>query len=225
MESGRAGAPDPDALRKMHQLAKHARTSLDAAALENDVEADIASWFEDPLPPPTGAHWEVWATSELALMALRGVERDFPGLRFHVVLETQGDERRACALARHFSADDDRVLARDERRVVVSTEDIEDVAFLAGYPLRAALRPFVTLLARSKKYVAALYFDSDTDRFYIAETGGVALRNALWAVSALGFEVVDDDGHVFMMSGTPEYVAELRAWIASGSKALPQSLL
>lgn len=109
--------------------------------------------------------------------------------------------------------------------MVVATDDIEDVAFLSGYPLRGLLRPSVTVLARSKQYVAALYFDCDTDRFYIAETGGVVLRHALRAVSTLGFQLVDDDGYVAMMSGTPEYVAKLRAWIAGGSKALPPSLL
>ena len=49
--------------------------------------------------------------------------------------------------------------------MVVATDDIEDVAFLSGYPLRGLLRPSVTVLARSKQYVAALYFDCDTDRF------------------------------------------------------------
>ena len=105
--------PVPDALRKMDQLAQQTRMSLDAAVLEYDVEADVAAWFEDPLPPSTGAHWEVWATSELALMALRGVDREFSGNRYHVVLSTPSDERRARALARHFSADDDRFLACD----------------------------------------------------------------------------------------------------------------
>jgi hypothetical protein len=216
---------DPDVIRKRQQIAHDARLALSAAGPNDDVEAEIDAWFQLPLEPSTGAHWQKWAVSELALAALRGVEREFPGLRYHVVVSTQGDERRACVLARHFSASDDRILALDERRFVVATDDIEDVAFLAGYPLRGALSPFVTVLARSKRYGAALYFDWDDDRFYIAETGGAVLRHALWVASAAGYEIVDDDGDIFMMSGTREYVAELRAWIAGGTKALPPSLL
>lgn len=192
---------------------------------EYDVDADIDAWFHPMLHPSTAAEWQEWAVSELALTGLRFVQRGFLGLRYHVVLLTQGDERRASVLARRFSADDHRFLALDEEHVVVATDDIEDVAFLAGYPLRRALRPFITVLAQSTQCAAALYFDWDDDRFYIAETGGVVMRHVLTAASALGCEVVDDDGYIGMMSGTPEYVAELRAWIAGGSKALPEALL
>jgi hypothetical protein len=202
-----------------------ARRAAAEESIGYDVDAEIDAWFEPPLQPSTGEQWQVWAVSELALTALRGVEREFPGLRYYIVLSSQGDEVRARALARRFSAGDDRFLALDEQRAIVSTGDIEDVAFLAGYSLRGALRPFITVLARSKQCVAALYFDWDEDRFYIAETGGVMMRHVVSAASALCFEVVDDDGHIFMMSGTPEYVANLRAWIAGGSKALPEALL
>jgi hypothetical protein len=199
--------------------------AAEGKSAEYDVGADIDAWFQPPLQPSAAAEWQVWAVSELALAALRGVAREFPGLRYHVVLLTQGDERRARVLARRFSADDDRFLALDEQRVVVATDDIEDVAFLAGYPLRGALRPFITVLARSARCAAALYCDWDDDRFYIAETDGVVMRHVLAAAAALGCELVEDDGYIGMMSGTPEYVAELRAWIGSGSKALPEALL
>jgi hypothetical protein len=194
------------------------------ASAEYDVGADIEAWFEPTVEPETGSQWQARAVSELALAALRGLADEFPGIRFHIVLLTRADERRAHVLARRFAADDDRFLTLEDERVVIATADIEDVAFLAGYPLRGALCPFITVLARSPEFAAALYFDWDDDRFYIAETSDTLLRHALWAASALGFEVVDDDGHIFMMSGTPEYVAELRAWIASGSKTLPEAL-
>lgn len=218
--------PDPDSIERMKWLALQAQLDPPAAEPENlaaAAETDIDGWFRHT--PADGAQWQAWAVSELALAALRSVEREYPGLRYRVVVSCGGDERRACALARHFATDDERFVAVDDEHVVVATDDVEDVAFLAGYPLRGALSPFVTVFARSAGCVAALYFDWDDDRFYIAETGGVVLRYALWAAAALGFEVIDDDGETFMMSGTPEYVAELRAWIDSGSEALPEALL
>ena len=105
----------------------------------------------------------------------------------------------------------------------VSTGDVEDVAFLVGYHLRRALCPFVTVLARAAGFVAALYFDWDDDRFYLAEKDGVVLRHVLWAASASGFDVVNDDGYIYMMSGAADYVAELRAWIDGGGIGLPQA--
>jgi hypothetical protein len=218
--------PDPESIERIKWLALQAMLDPPDAEPEStsaSVEADIDSWFQHS--PSDGAQWQVWAVSELAVTALRGVEREFSGLRYHVVLSCQGDERRTCALARHFSTGDERFVAHDEHHVVVATDDIEDVAFLAGYPMRGALSPFVTVLVRSTGCVAALYFDWDHDRFYIAETRGIVLRHALWAATALGLEIVNDDGDVFMMSGTPEYVAELRAWIDSGSETLPEALL
>jgi len=218
--------PDPESIERVKWLGLRAQLDPSAAephSLDANVEADVDSWFRHS--PSDGAQWQAWTVSELAVAALRGVEREHPGIRYHVVVSCQRDERRARVFARRFSTDDERFVVQDEQHVVVSTDDIEDVAFLAGYPLRGALSPFVTVLARSKQCVAALYFDWDDDRFYIAEPGGVVLRHAIWAASALGFEIVDDDGYIGMMSGTREYVAELRAWINSGSKALPDALL
>jgi hypothetical protein len=220
--------PDPQSIERMKWFALQAQLDPSAAEPESldaasEAEADIDSWFGHA--PSDGAQWQVWATSELALAALRGVARECPGLRYHVVVSAQSDERRACALARRFAAHDDRFAAIDEQHVVLSTGDIEDVAFLAGYPLRGALSPFVTVLARSAGCAAVLYFDWDHDRFYFVETGDVVLRHVLWAASELGLDIVDDDGDIFMMSGAREYLAELRAWIVSGSKALPEALL
>ncbi len=195
-----------------------------ADAVEPDVHAQIDGWFHVPLPPSDGSQWQVWAASELAVAALRGVERECPGLRYHVSLSCASDDRRAAALARRFPAHDERFVAVDEDRVIVATGDIEDVAFLTGFPLRGALSPFVTVLARSADCVAVLYFDWDDDRFYVAETGGVVLRHVLWAASAFGLDIVSDGGEIFMLAGTPEYLAEMRAWIQSGSKALPEAL-
>ena len=195
------------------------------AGAKYDVAAEIDAWFEPTEEPATGAQWQVWAVSELALAALRGLAREFPCIRYHVALLSRAGDRRAHVLAKRFAADDDRFSTLDDERAVIVTDDVEDVAFLAGYPVRGALCPFITVVARSPKCVAALYFDWDDDRFYIAETSDAVLRHTLWAATALGFEVVDDDGHIFMMSGTPEYVAGLRAWIAGGSKGLPDGLL
>lgn len=218
-------APRRGSTQEGDRIAPHARPQPDTGgwdAVEPDAAA-VDEWFRVPLPPSNEREWQAWVVSELALAALRGVEREFPGLHYHVAVSCNDDERRACGLARYFSAHDERFIARDEHHVFVSTGDIEDVAFLAGYHLRRALCPFVTVLARATGFVAALYFDWDDDRFYLAEKDGVVLRHVLWAASASGFDVVNDHGYIFMMSGTADYVAELRAWIDGGGIGLPQA--
>jgi hypothetical protein len=79
----------------------------------------------------------------------------------------------------------------------------------------------VTVAVRADEFAAALYFDWDEDRFYVAESGDVVLQAAQEAARQVGFDIAVADDGIWVMGGLPEYFAKLQIWARNPRGTLP----
>jgi len=140
-------------------------------------------------------------------------------VRFDIEVVADAERRRAALRAR--LSDDLWLAVDDEQRAVASTRSLAVVGSLIGLDLARELAPHVTVAVRADDFAAALYFDWDEDRFYVAESGDVVLEAAQEAARRVGFDTAVADDGIWVMGGLHEYFAKLNAWARDPRGTLP----
>jgi hypothetical protein len=209
---------EPVAFQPRTRAEVHAETIVAAARAHAETEVDAED--DDDRATLSRPDWEADTRSGLAVAALRLLGGRLRNLRFHVEVVAQAAQRRP-ALSAYASPNDVWLVVDDDERAVVATRSLPAVAFLTGLEIARALGPFVVVAVRADDFAAALYFDLDEDRFYVAEPGDVVVQAALEAARQAEFDVAVADKGVWVMGGLHEYFASLKSWALRPGDGLP----
>lgn len=214
------GEPGPWSMPAPFRQPTRAETEAEAivtAARAGEQHDDEEETGGDEL---SGPNWQADARSRLAVAALRRAAEDLRNVRFDVELVAKAERRRA-ALSARVRSDDVWFVVDDEQRAVVSTRSFDVLESFTGLDLARELWPYVTVAVRADDFAAALYFDADEDRFYIAEPGDVVLHAAIEISRQAGCDVAVADDGIWVMSGLHEYFAKLKTWARDPRGSLP----
>lgn len=194
-----------DAANLLASSQSNGQPAADAPAAHASDEAQQDGWIVGP------QEWAVDARSKLAAAALRAVTERLHEVRLDIEIVATAEQRRP-ALAAYPNSDDLWFVVDDDERAVVATRSLDVVEFVTGLRITRELSPFVTVAVRADDFAAALYFDWDDERFYVAEAGDTVLQAALNLARRTGCEVVEADDGVWMMAGLDRTFFALKSW-------------
>jgi hypothetical protein len=218
-EPGPWGEPVPFVPRSEAEQQAEAIARAARARAEPESETGAAGDGADD-GSLTRYEWEVDTRSGLAVAALRLLQGRLRDVRFDIEVCANAEQRRP-ALAAYRDSDQLWFSVDDENRAIVSTRSLDAVRFITGVEVALAAWPYVTVAVRAEGFAAALWFDADQERFYVAERGSLVFDAALDAARDAGFEQAVADEGVWVMSGLHDYFASLKTWAQGPADALP----